>query len=139
MVGGVMRMADTALYNGESVLIPRKGTLNNIMYVNEAFWTVDTMFYSKMKRKYCAIFVYYTAKLYDFEQLNTGTGVPSMTSSIIYELKTILPTERILEQFDKKMQVIYGQIRHYQKENQELKSLRDFLLPLLMNGQVDFK
>lgn len=137
--GGVMRMADTALYNGESVLIPRKGTLNNIMYVNEAFWTVDTMFYSKMKRKYCAIFVYYTAKLYDFEQLNTGTGVPSMTSSIIYELKTILPTERILEQFDKKMQVIYGQIRHYQKENQELKSLRDFLLPLLMNGQVDFK
>ena len=44
--GGVMRLADGILYNGESVLIPRKGTLNNVLYVNCPFWTVDTMFYS---------------------------------------------------------------------------------------------
>ena len=47
--GGFMRYADSALFKGESVLIPRKGTLNNVMYVNEAFWTVDTMFYAVSK------------------------------------------------------------------------------------------
>lgn len=75
--GGVMRTVNTSIYNGESVLIPRKGTLNNIIYVNGAFWTVDTMFYSKMKIAHSAIFMYYSTKLYDFEKLNTGTGVPS--------------------------------------------------------------
>ena len=47
--GGEMRKVSEYLYDGESVLMPRKGSLNNIMYVNEAFWTVDTMFYSEMK------------------------------------------------------------------------------------------
>ena len=47
---GLMRTVDNNLYDGESILIPRKGTLNNIMYVNEAFWTVDTMFYTIPKK-----------------------------------------------------------------------------------------
>lgn len=52
--GGEMRRVNEYLYKGESVLMPRKGTLNNIMYVDESFWTVDTMFYSEMKILHCA-------------------------------------------------------------------------------------
>lgn len=137
--GGVMRMLDTYIYNGESVLIPRKGTLNNILYVNGAFWTVDTMFYSKMKKKHSALYTYYSAKLFDFEKLNTGTGVPSMTSSIIYNLKIVIPPDKILERFDNYVQTFYKQIHEKERENRELVLLRDFLLPLLMNGQVGFK
>ena len=48
--GGIMRRVNESLYSGESVLIPRKGTLNNVLYVNESFWTVDTMFYTHMTR-----------------------------------------------------------------------------------------
>ena len=44
--GGIMRYVERPLYNKESVLIPRKGTLNNVMYVNQPFWSVDTMFYT---------------------------------------------------------------------------------------------
>lgn len=137
--GGVMRTVDTSIYNGESVLIPRKGTLNNIIYVNGAFWTVDTMFYTKMKKSHSAIFAYYSAKLYDFEKLNTGTGVPSMTSSIIYNLKVVIPPKEVLKSFDNYVQVFYKQMNEKERENRELVSLRDFLLPLLMNGQVGFK
>lgn len=139
MAGGILRYVNKNLYHGESVLIPRKGTLNNVIYVDEPFWTVDTMFYTKMKKRDSALFVYYTVKLFDFEKLNTGTGVPSMTSSIIYNLKTIIPDENILEAFNSKVYPLYKQIQHNKKENQELTSLRDFLLPLLMNGQVSFK
>lgn len=136
--GGVMRYVGTAIYEGESVLIPRKGTLNNIIYVNGSFWTVDTMFYSKMKKAHSAIYTYYSAKMYDFEKLNTGTGVPSMTSSIIYGLKTVIPAEQILKDFDFTVQSFYKQIQANNIENMELISLRDFLLPLLMNGQIMF-
>jgi type I restriction enzyme, S subunit len=44
--GGIMRYADCSLFDDESILIPRKGTLNNIIYVNKPFWTVDTMFWT---------------------------------------------------------------------------------------------
>ena len=44
--GGFMRSADQYLYDGKSVLLPRKGTLNNIQYVKGAFWTVDTCYYT---------------------------------------------------------------------------------------------
>lgn len=137
--GGIMRHVNKSLYEGESVLIPRKGTLNNILYVNCHFWTVDTMFYTKMKKNNCAIYSYYVTKQYDFERMNTGTGVPSMTSSIVYKLKSVIPDEITLKKFDEKVQSIYGTIRHNEKENDKLASLRDFLLPLLMNGQVGFK
>ena len=43
--GGIMRYAEKPLYDKESVLIPRKGTLNNVMYVNKPFWSVDTKFF----------------------------------------------------------------------------------------------
>lgn len=44
--GGIMRYVDKALYDKESVLIPRKGSLNNIIYIDTPFWSVDTMFYT---------------------------------------------------------------------------------------------
>ena len=135
--GGFMRGVTNFLYDGESVLFPRKGTLNNIMYKNEKFWTVDTMFYSKMKISHSAIYVYYTAKQFDFVSMNTGTGVPSMTSVIIKGLPIIKPTQDILDSYDESIQPIYKKIHQNEKETQKLTALRDKLLPLLMNGQVE--
>ena len=42
--GGIMRYVDTAAANGPSVLIPRKGSLGNLFYVEGPFWVVDTIF-----------------------------------------------------------------------------------------------
>ncbi|MDR1297009.1 MAG: restriction endonuclease subunit S, partial [Deltaproteobacteria bacterium] len=46
--GGIMRYVDTALYDKKSVLIPRKGSLGNLYFADEPFWTVDTCFYTKI-------------------------------------------------------------------------------------------
>ena len=77
--GGIMRYVEKPLYTGESVLIPRKGTLNNVMYVNGAFWSVDTMFYTEMLRSNVAKFVYHFVKSKDLALMNAGSAVPSMT------------------------------------------------------------
>ena len=134
--GGIMRMVTDYLYSGESILFPRKGTLNNVMYVNEKFWTVDTMFYSEVNKNNSALYVFYSVKVIDFNKLNTGTGVPSMTSSILYDLNIIVPEENILEKFNTIVKQNYETIKLNSIQNQELTQLRDWLLPMLMNGQV---
>lgn len=134
--GGEMRRVCERLYEGESVLMPRKGTLNNIMYVNEAFWTVDTMFYSVMKKEHCAKYIYYSICDIDFTRWDAGTGVPSMTSSTLYSIPVIVPPENVLKVFDEKITPLFVTIKHNSKEINELSKQRDELLPLLMNGQV---
>ena len=134
--GGIMRTVADYLYSGESILFPRKGTLNNVMYVNEKFWTVDTMFYSEVNKNTSALYVFYSVKDIDFNKLNTGTGVPSMTSSILYDLNIIVPEENILEKFNTVVKRNYETIKLNNIQNQELTQLRDWLLPMLMNGQV---
>ena len=46
--GGVMRYIDTFAYNKPSVLIPRKGSIDKLYYVDVPFWTVDTIFYTEI-------------------------------------------------------------------------------------------
>ena len=134
--GGEMRRVTEYLYEGESVLMPRKGSLNNIMYVNEAFWTVDTMFYSEMKLSYCAKYIYYSIRDIDFTRLDSGTGVPSMTSSTLYSIKIIKPQFDILRRFDVIISPLFAHMKQIVRQNAELTKQRDELLPLLMNGQA---
>ena len=134
--GGEMRKASEYLYDGESVLMPRKGSLNNILYVNEAFWTVDTMFYSEMKQSNCAKYIYYTIKDIDFTRWDSGTGVPSMTSSTLYSIKLVKPQSEILKKFDEVISPLFEHMKQISEQNSVLTKQRDELLPLLMNGQA---
>ena len=134
--GGEMRRVNESLYTGESVLIPRKGTLNNIMYLNETFWTVDTMFYSEMKVPHCAKYVFFTIKDIDFTRWDSGTGVPSMTTSTLYSISVLQPDTSLLRKFDEAITPLFYKIKQIKKECEELIKQRDELLPLLMNGQV---
>jgi type I restriction enzyme S subunit len=90
--GGIMRFADKAIYNNESILLPRKGTLSNIQYVKKPFWTVDTIYYTIVNKKLVnAFFLFNYIKLLDLSWLNSGTGVPSMTFDAYYDLEVYLP------------------------------------------------
>ncbi len=89
--GGIMRYANKSLYENESILIPRKGTLNNIMYINKPFWTVDTMFFSKILNGVNGKFLFYQLKTIDFASMNVGSAVPSMTIEILKNLEIDCP------------------------------------------------
>jgi type I restriction enzyme S subunit len=91
--GGIMRYVDKYLYDKESILIPRKGSLNNIFYRDNAFWTVDTMFWSEINtERVFPEFLYYQLSLVDFENLNVGSAVPSLTIPIINDVDVSLPS-----------------------------------------------
>lgn len=135
--GGLMRKCSKSLYAGEAVLIPRKGSLNHIMYVNEEFWTVDTMFYATMKNAYTAIFVYFFIKSYDMYSMNIGAAVPSMTVKILDAMDVLIPRQDVLERFDNIVQVYFKKIAVLYKQNEQLRQARDRLLPKLMSGEIE--
>lgn len=134
--GGLMRYADTALYHGESILIPRKGTLSNLMYVNEAFWTVDTLFYSVPKIENTAKYLFYFLKTFDFNAMNVGSAVPSMTTKVLNELKVLKPSAKILTTFEHYLDAFFQKNKSIQDENKNLTKLRDTLLPKLLSGEL---
>lgn len=134
--GGLMRKCNKSLFSGEAVLIPRKGSLNNIMYVDETFWTVDTMFYATMKQPHTAVFVYFFVKAFDMYSMNIGAAVPSMTEKILDAMDVVIPDKETLEKFDKREKVYFNKIKTLHGQNERLKTARDLLLPKLMSGEV---
>lgn len=135
--GGLMRKCNKSLFSGEAVLIPRKGSLNNIMYVDETFWTVDTMFYATMKQPHTAVFVYFFVKAFDMYSMNIGAAVPSMTTKTLDAMDVVIPDKETLEKFDKLTKTYFNKIKTLQGQNERLKTARDLLLPKLMSGEVE--
>ncbi len=134
--GGLMRHAEKSLYTGESVLIPRKGTLNNILYLNEEFWTVDTMFYTIPKTDYVAKYAFCHLKGLDFSSMNVGSAVPSMTTKVLNALSLIMPAEAELQTFDSILQLYFDRAEANNTQSKTLAKLRDTLLPKLISGEL---
>ena len=135
--GGYMRSVERFLFNGESVLIPRKGSLNNVMYVSEKFWTVDTMFYAVPIIPNATKYAYQFIKRLDLASMNSGSAVPSMTTKILNALPVPIPPKESLSAFDGQLQPYYSAIRANTIENEWLAALRDALLPKLISGEID--
>ena len=111
--GGIMRYGERSLYEGPSILIPRKGSLNNIIYSDKPFWTVDTMFWTIINEEIAnPLFVYYSICKKDFASLNVGSAVPSLTVPVIEDIEILLPSKNtqdkivdILKSLDDKIEV----------------------------------
>ena len=135
--GGIMRHVERPLYDKESVLIPRKGTLNNVIYVNQPFWSVDTMFYTEMRLPNVAKFVYHFVKAKDLASMNAGSAVPSMTTDILNAMEVAIPPVSVLEEFESLVAPMYRAIQENDAQSKKLADLRDILLPKLMSGEID--
>ena len=89
--GGKIGTASQFLYDKPSVLIGRKGTINQPQYMDRPFWSVDTLFYSEMKRENVAKFFYYGFCLIDWMQYNEASGVPSLNAKTIESIEFTCP------------------------------------------------
>lgn len=90
--GGIMTYINTAVYDKPSVLIPRKGSLDKLYYVDTPFWNVDTIFYtdidtSLVEPKY----IYYYLEGQHLERLNKAGGVPSLTQAVLNKVQLPVP------------------------------------------------
>lgn len=122
--GGLMRFGNKAIYEDESILLPRKGTLSNIQYTNKPFWTVDTLYYTVINKEVVnPFFLFNYLKILDLSKLNSGTGVPSMTFDAYYDLEVFLPEINKQNKIASVLSSIYGKIELNNKINADLEAM----------------
>ena len=91
-------------------------------------------------QKMTSVFLYMTFMSDLFIKKAEGSSVGSVFKGIriseLQDLKTVIPPKSILDSFGEQVEQIHKMTSNAVNENQQLASLRDFLLPMLMNGQV---
>ena len=95
--GGKMLSVNDFLYDGDSVCIGRKGTIDTPLFLTGKFWTVDTLFYTYGFKDVLPKFCYYLFKQINWQLYNEGTGVPSLSKSTIENIKVRIPS--IIQQY----------------------------------------
>lgn len=89
--GGYMLSVDDYLYDGESVCIGRKGTIDKPLFLQGKFWTVDTLFYTHSFTNCLPKYIFYVFENINWKNYNEAGGVPSLSKNNIYNIEVFVP------------------------------------------------
>ncbi|WP_342998537.1 restriction endonuclease subunit S [Bacteroides ovatus] len=125
--GGYMLSVNDYLYEGESVCIGRKGTIDMPMFLTGKFWTVDTLFYTHNFRNILPKFCYYLFTMINWQRYNEASGVPSLSKATIEKIKVSVPSINeqvyicsILDSVNNKIDVERSILNEFKKQKQHL-------------------
>lgn len=83
-------------YDKPTVLIPRKGSISNLFYLEKAFWNVDTIYYTEIdENKIIPKYFYYYLTTVNLEEMATNPTRPSLTQAILDKIKIPVPSLEI--------------------------------------------
>ena len=140
--GGIMTFVDAFAFDGESVLIPRKGSLDKLYYTEGKIWTVDTIFYTEINRDLIKPkFLYYYLQTQHIEKLNTAGGVPSLTQAVLSKISIPLPPlpiqREIVQILDNFANLTAELTAELAKRKKQYEHYRDMLLNFEGGGRYD--
>lgn len=134
--GGVMGYTNSFLWDKPSVLIGRKGTIDKPQYIDEPFWTVDTLFYTKINNKNLPKWFYYYMNNIDLKKYNEATGVPSLSVANLNTIKIITPPLKDQEKIVEILSSVDSEIEKYENKKQKLEELKKGLMQQLLTGKI---
>ena len=141
--GGVFKYTSNYLYEGESVLFGRKGTIGKPIYIKEKFWTVDTMYYTKFEDSTIGKFVYYLLLIFPWSKITTQTALPSIVgtdlSNSICTMPSLNQQQEIVKFLDVKYMQINSIITKTQKQITKLKEAKQSLISEAVTGKIDLR
>ena len=125
------------LYDKPSVLIGRKGTINKVKYIEEPFWTVDTLFYTEVDEEVVIPkYLYYLMSLINFNNYNEGTTIPSLRTENLNRIVLNIPTI----DYQKKVLSILNPIDEKIENNNKInKNLEQQVCAIYQSWFEDFK
>ena len=122
--GGVMGHADDYLCGAETVVIGRKGSINNPIFVEEPFWNVDTAFgLVANKDLLLPKYLYYFCINFNFEALNTTVTIPSLTKANLLQIEINVPSIAEQSEVVSKLDKICNLIELRKQQLEELDQL----------------
>lgn len=138
--GGQFAYASSYLYDGEAVLLGRKGTIDKPLYYKGKFWSVDTMFYAHPKGKNFCKFMYYAALCFPFDKYSTATALPSMTQTDLGNHKIAVPPVEeqkcIADYLDVKTAAIDEQIQLQEQQIKLIDELKQSIISQAVTGKI---
>lgn len=140
--GGVFKYTNEPLFSGISLLLGRKGTIDNPILVEGDFWTVDTMFYTSKIKNIEPKYLYYCSKgLIDFEFYKSGSVLPSMTQTELKGIYITYPPKKIqiqiINYLDEKCSKIDALISNKQEKIEKLNEYKKSLIYEYVTGKKE--
>ncbi|WET04339.1 restriction endonuclease subunit S [Flavobacterium sp. YJ01] len=137
--GGYMVSVNAYLHDGESVCIGRKGTINKPLYLNEKFWTVDTLFYTHSFKKVLPKFVYNIFEQVNWLKYSEASGVPSLSKTIIEQIEVNIPEINEQQKIASFLSLIDERIQTQNKIIRELNVLKTNTAKSIFSQDLRFK
>ena len=130
--GGCFAYCSKYMFDGEALLLGRKGTIVKPLYINGKFWAVDTMFYATPHKDLNCKFAYYLALTFPFQLYSTSTALPSMTQTDLgnnpVAFPPIVEQQAIALYLDKKCEEIDRAIDTQKKKIELLNELKQTII-----------
>lgn len=138
------KYSNDKLYTGKAILISGNGSYTGrTIFVNDSFDLYQRTYACVMKpnSKNMLEYIFYTLKTFFVKRVSGGTHGSAIPYIVYNDIanESIYYNKEVIERFMKIVVPIQEQIVDLSNENENLISLRDFLLPMLMNGQVTFE
>jgi type I restriction enzyme, S subunit len=134
--GGKIGTASRPLYDKPSVLIGRKGTINQPQYMETPFWTVDTLFYSVLKNDNNAKYFYYRFLLIDWMQFNEASGVPSLNARTIDRIEVNCPAPDEQTAIAQVLSDMDAEIAALEKRLEKTRLIKQGMMQELLTGRI---
>ena len=142
---GVMGYVDEAIFEGDFVLVAEDGSVMDengnplLQRVSGKAWVNNHAHVLQPSRNHSCKLLMMFLKDVSVNRIKTGSIQMKINQENMNKIPVIDAPNNIINEINKYLINIENKILMYEKENYQLASLRDFLLPLLMNGQVGFK
>lgn len=138
--GGIMTYVDDYIYDGETVCIGRKGTIDKPMYLKGKFWNVDTLFYTKDFKNINIKFLFYIFKQTNWLKYNQSGGVPSLSKKNIEKIKTFYPINiEEQEKIAEFINTVDTRINQLQKKKELLEEYKKGVVQQIFSQKIRFK
>ncbi len=137
--GGIIRYANSALYNQPSVLIGRKGTIDNPQFIEQPFWAVDTVFYSEISTSNVPYFVYLIVLRINWKRYNEATGLPSLNVNSINGIRVSIPSKPEQQKIADFLSSIDNRIEQLEKKKALFEQYKKGLMQKLFSQEIRFR
>lgn len=137
--GGLMRNVDEYLYDGETVFIGRKGTIDKPFYFKGKFWTVDTLFYTHSYKDAVPLFVYNLFQRVNWKNYNEAGGVPSLSKSTIEKIVFYIPKLPEQQKIASFFTAVDQKLNALKKKKELLEQYKKWLMQQIFSQKLRFK
>ncbi|EOZ3532866.1 restriction endonuclease subunit S [Campylobacter upsaliensis] len=141
--GGILGKSMYFIYDKPSVLLGRKGTIDKPLFVEEPFWTIDTMFYTSISKIVLPKYFYYLCLTIDFQFYISGSAIPSMTqydlANISFALPPLQEQKQIANFLDEKCEKINSAIEKTKRQITLIKEYKNTLINEAVCGRIKLK